>query len=702
MDLPRAWRHRFNQLTARYGRLRVNVTLGWGLLSLLTLAVTVLIFTLAAPVSTQPLLGAFLAAFLLISGLTYAVLHYGVLLPLESFRRNAKGQLLGQEEQAAQLISLNYELRRRTDQLQSTLDDNERLRERLGVAESRASQNSAVTQNLVGNLSDLVAYVDANGLVTEISPLACEFVQLHRSAVVGKPFSESFALYDSYRDNPREYPLNYLIEDLLKQRSSVPKITQALLITGRKEERKVNLRAACALTEDGVPVGVVVRILGENDLLPQGRASGSDAARSDTVTGLQSDARFDLRLRELIDIARSQKTTHALLLCSPDNLASVTEEHGLRAGDELLWRTARLVEEHVPAHVELYRVGLDVIGLVCPFSELAQHGDLADRLCLASAGRPFVWGEGSQHDASLSVGGVEINSLSEGVEPLLQKAHRALVSARHAGGEQVRLEVPDEITTRRRRQDDDWISWLLPRLESGAAHLSSQAILTLDDDPLRQPMFEIFIRIEDEDGVWVTPDYYMPALERRQLSHKLDLWVVERTLQEMAVQKSLLTDYACACINLSGWSLSEPRFGDLVHALITRYGVSPEKLCFEITEQQVASHLSETLRFMRAVQPLGVKFSLDRYRAMGGLHGLKDAPLDFVKIHPSLTHGLRNDPADPVELLHLSWVNKVCAARGITTIALGIEHEQTVRALKTLGISYAQGVILNKLGPVVT
>ena len=504
----------------------------------------------------------------------FAILHYGVIVPVESFRRSTKSVLGNREDQSSQVLSLNYELRRRNDQLNATLDDNELLRERVTAVEQEVDTQLIATQNLVSNLSDLVAYVDVDGRIAEASPSLCEFLQLHRTAVIGQPFGECFHLYDSYRDNPEEYPLLYLLDDTLRQRSSVPRLSEVLLITARKEQRKVNLRTVCALAADGTPVGVVVRILELG--LATARAEpltlgSSDATRLDPVTGLYSEKIFDLRMREIIGIARTQNVSHALLLCSPDKLAEVVEAHGLRAGNEVLWRTARLLEEHVPGQVELYRVGLDVIGLLCPFADLTSQGDLADLLCHAAAARPFVWGE-SQHDSSLSIGGVEVNSLSEGVEPLLEKAHRAVISARHAGGGIVQLDVPDEILTRRRRQDDDWVSWLLPRLDGGFAHLSSQSILPLAGSS-QGPMFEVFIRIEDDDGVWITPDFYMPALERRQLSHKLDLWVIERVLAELAGHPRLQEEYECACINLSGWSLCEPSFGEAVSTLIARSGV---------------------------------------------------------------------------------------------------------------------------------
>lgn len=718
MNLPTRIRHWINRSSARYGRLRFNVVVGWIGISLFTLVATLLTSEffmrpqLVGLVGQTPEQASTLAThslvlvmglLLLLSTLVFLVLYYGVVKPLESFRSSAKsqlGQLESLEDYRAENAQLAYQMQRRTDQLAAVLDDNERQRTALSHAENIAEGQIAATHSLIENISDLVAYVSPKGKLTEISLQACEFLQGHRSALLGEHFDNAFNIFDCYRNEPREHPIKGLINEVIARASSVPHITEVLLITPRKDERKIKLRLACALSGDGKPVGVIVRIL-DDSAANKDVVVTLDSSRLDRTTNLLSNAVFDNRLRELTDIARSQSCLHSLLLISPDALHSITEQHGFRAGDEVLWRTARLVEEHVGKDVEIYRVGQDMIGLLHPFTELQKLGDVADQLCLASAARPFVWKE-AQHDCTISIGGVEISSLSEGIESLLHKTHQALISARHQGGSMVQLAKPDEALIARRRQDDDWIAWLMPRLEGGFGHLSSQAIVPLSSDGDLPSMFEVFVRIEDDDGVWVTPEYFMPALERRQLSHKLDLWVIKTLLAEMSKNKTLLNRFDCACINLSGWSLSEPDFGKDVHELIMFSGVPGSKICFELTEPQVASYLSETLRFMEAVRPLGVRFSLDRYRAMGGLHGLKDAPLDYVKIHPSLTASLRDGNADSIEGLHLNWINKICQARGIKTIALGIEHEQILNVLRTLEIDYAQGVQVNKLGPLVT
>lgn len=717
MNLSTHLRHWINRTSARHGRLRFNVIVGWISISLVTLIATLLASELymrpqlvgligQTPDEARTLARHFLmlvmALLMLLSTLVFSVLYYGVVKPLESFRSSAKskmGQLESLEDYRVANAQLAYEVQRRTDQLAAALDDNERQRKELGHAALIARSDLAATHSLIGNTSDLLLYLNPNGKLLEISQTACDFLQTHRSSLMGENFDSVFNIFSCHHDKPQEHPIKGLISEIVAQASSMPKITEVLLITPRRDERKIKLRLSCVLGADDKPVGVVVRIL--NEAASSGVVVTLDSSRLDRATNLLSNAVFDTRLRELAEIARAQSCLHSLLLISPDALRAISEKHGFRAGDEVLWRTARLIEEHAGKGAEIYRVGPDMIGLLHPFCELQKLGDLADQLCLASAARPFVWKE-HHHDCTISIGGVEISGLSEGVESLLHKTHQALVDARHKGGGVAQLASPDEALITRRRQDDDWISWLIPRLESGFGHLSSQTVVSLSGDVTAPPMFEVFVRIEDDDGVWITPDFFMPALERRQLSHKLDLWVIQTLLAAMGKNKALVTDFECACVNLSGWSLSDPDFGDAVLELLTLSGIPANKICFELTEPQVASYLSETLRFMAKLRPLGVRFSLDRYRAMGGLHGLKDAPLDYVKIHPSLTASLRDGNADSIEGLHLSWVNKICQARGIKTVALGIEHEQTLNVLRTLAINYAQGVQVNKIGPLVT
>ena len=96
------------------------------------------------------------------------------------------------------------------------------------------------------------------------------------------------------------------------------------------------------------------------------------------------------------------------------------------------------------------------------------------------------------------------------------------------------------------------------------------------------------------------------------------------------------------------------------------------------------------------VRSTGVKISLDRCKASAGLGALRVLPIDFVKVHDAL---VRRMTVDPIDRAHLDWIREAAAQLGVKTIATGVEQDDWLRELGTLDIDYAQGVRVNKIGP---
>jgi EAL domain-containing protein (putative c-di-GMP-specific phosphodiesterase class I) len=48
---------------------------------------------------------------------------------------------------------------------------------------------------------------------------------------------------------------------------------------------------------------------------------------------------------------------------------------------------------------------------------------------------------------------------------------------------------------------------------------------------------------------------------------------------------------------------------------------------------------------------------------------------------------------------HLEWLSTAAKLLRIRTVACGVEDEPTLAELRRIGIDYAQGIIVNKMGP---
>lgn len=712
---PARWS--LTRLRRRYGSLRVNVLGCWLAVNLATvLAILLGALNFAAPrLAALPegeaglarafagdLLQAVVLAALLLAGASFALLYWGLIRPLENYRSSVRTRLDSVDEAKGSERALSgYQLQRSREQLEFALIDNEELRGDLAQSRLRQSEAAALLGAVLEKVSDPLLLTDPAGRVVEATAAACDLLGLRRGRLVGRGFDELFepcAVLRLAEDGKAT-----ALGPVLAMRSAIAR-PQELRLVGDGQARSFETSLACALGSDAAVLGVIAHF---------GAAARQPAEldpmqllrlQRDPVTRLPNHELFERRALELIETSRAQMSYHTLMLVSIDNLVDVTERHGLKAGEQLRWSVARLIEEHAGPEREVFQTSHDHIVVLSPHRGMGSESDFADRICLAVTSRPYSWRELS-FESTVSIGAVEVSPLSEGLSELLEHANQACVTARQAGGGRAYLLKASQALTARRRNDSEWIAWALPRLEQGYAHLISQAIMPLtpdaDGEP-RRPLFECYVRIEDEDGIWVTPESFMPAMERRQLSHELDLWVIGAVLRELANKPRILDEYDCAGINISAASLRVTDFGDRVAVLLERAGIDGRRLCFEINESDVAAQTADALAFIERLRPLGIRFALDRYRATGGLHSLRDTPLDFVKIHPSLLSRLHGVVPDPLDLLHVSWINKICQARGIAAVATGIEYEDVARCLREAEVAYGQGVHLNKIGPVLT
>ncbi|MFP5307216.1 MAG: EAL domain-containing protein, partial [Gammaproteobacteria bacterium] len=236
------------------------------------------------------------------------------------------------------------------------------------------------------------------------------------------------------------------------------------------------------------------------------------------------------------------------------------------------------------------------------------------------------------------------------------------------------------------------------RLENGRAHLISQELRSLHEPP-HPPLAEFFIRVEDDDGVWLEPGYYLPAIERLRESHRVDLWALTHLLDALSRNRLLFDTHAVVSLNLAPQTLLEGSFAAAAFEAVACSEVPAERLCFEIDEAFSVSQSSVVQRFMEQLRPTGVRFALDRCHTTTGITQLRHLPIDYMKIHPSVT---RNIETDALDRAHLEWICEAAHLLGRKTAAINIESESALSLLRASGVDYAQGSAVNKFGPMMT
>jgi EAL domain-containing protein (putative c-di-GMP-specific phosphodiesterase class I) len=193
--------------------------------------------------------------------------------------------------------------------------------------------------------------------------------------------------------------------------------------------------------------------------------------------------------------------------------------------------------------------------------------------------------------------------------------------------------------------------------------------------------FEWLIRPRD-----VEPCAFVDAVESLGDCLELDQLVVRKSLAWLARQP---IDTRLS-INVFASSVSREEFLDYVIQEIADQEVSPQQICFEITEHHAISNLANASRFVRLLRRFGVQIALDDL-GTGSIHmGLlvPACSVDFLKIDrcwvtPAIESQSHRQKLDAL----IAFGRRI----GVELILEGVETEAHLSLVREMEVDYYQG-----------
>ncbi len=204
------------------------------------------------------------------------------------------------------------------------------------------------------------------------------------------------------------------------------------------------------------------------------------------------------------------------------------------------------------------------------------------------------------------------------------------------------------------------------------------------------------IRMTDTSGRIVPPMSFIPAAERYGLMTALDRWVIQRVFQRLAGSPQQSRHALCA-INLSGQSLGDAGMLQYIVDAFASTGVSPTRICFEITETAAVANLRAATRFIQRLREMGCSFSLDDFGSgMSSFGYLRQLRVDYLKIDGAFVRDIVNDPTD---YALVQAINNIGHVMGLKTIAECVENDAIAKLLEHIGVDYVQGYGVHRPEP---
>jgi EAL domain-containing protein (putative c-di-GMP-specific phosphodiesterase class I) len=212
-------------------------------------------------------------------------------------------------------------------------------------------------------------------------------------------------------------------------------------------------------------------------------------------------------------------------------------------------------------------------------------------------------------------------------------------------------------------------------------------------DPLTEDVVaaEALLRWDRPGHGRVLPEKFLPVAEDCGLISPIGTWVLEQATADLARwrDEGRLSGPFRLWVNVSPQQLADPGFPALVVDVLTRHGLAPELLGFEILEEALLDvGVAEVV--MRSLRDLGVSLSLDDFGAgYSNFSWLQDVPITGIKIDRRFVSTLDSDDCRSAAIVQ--GLVKLGHSLNLSVVAEGVETAEQAGVLQAIGCESVQG-----------
>ncbi len=373
--------------------------------------------------------------------------------------------------------------------------------------------------------------------------------------------------------------------------------------------------------------------------------------------------------------------THCLVYIKPDNFTAVLDKVGILNSEEILAQLAEEVRKRLhPRDVAGRFEGTSIMVLL-------ERGSAHDaqvwgkQVCEHIAQYTFEVEDKSTH-MTCTVGACGVNEVFSGLEEFIAATVSAYKLGKEAGGNTSYLDESADEDTKQRKFDAIWVKHLKAALMDDRFRLAQLPIAGLRSDSVK--MYDLLVRMIDEQGKSVLPSEFLPAAERNNMMKNIDRWMLQsavRFCNEGSADRVF--------VRLSRQSITDATTASWMEQQLDAEGFDCSRLVVQIPERDAAKHIKQTRALIKHARKLGIGFALEHYGLDQERFQILDIlKPDYIKIDGEMMHTLMTDSQMQKSV---SRIVKAAQERKIKTIAERVENANAMAVLFQLGLDFMQG-----------
>jgi diguanylate cyclase (GGDEF)-like protein/PAS domain S-box-containing protein len=445
--------------------------------------------------------------------------------------------------------------------------------------------------------------------------------------------------------------------------------------------------------------GRVVRIAGSQTDVTERKQAEKQLrydAFHDGLTDIPNRSLFTDRVEQLLEFQkRYDDREFSVLFLDLDRFKAINDSLGHPVGDEVLKCVTDRLRDCLRQADTIARLGGDEFGVL--LSELGSEREaeqVANRL-RRRIEEPFRIDD---HNIYISASiGVLVNSGQyDTPEDLFRDADLAMYNAKRDKARKV--VVFDSEMHSGHMEKTHLESDLRRAVEHEELSVHYQPIVDLRNE--RISGFEALVRWAHPEFDAIPPGEFIPIAEEAGLIVPMGRWVLRRACEQMNYWRehfSFAGSTPSMNVNLSAPEIARQDLTSEIRDILAETGLPGEHLSIEITERLLITNPDDAGQMFDDFDDMNVQICIDDFgTGYSSLSYLRRFRTDVLKIDREFVHGLQHSQEDQ-EIVRA--IMELARKLELKVVAEGIEAEEQLGILETLGVPFGQGFYWSRPRP---
>jgi diguanylate cyclase (GGDEF)-like protein len=538
-----------------------------------------------------------------------------------------------------------------------------------------ASEYKRQLRDYMSSSPDAIALVE-EGIVTEVN---ASWLKLFRAAsndeVIGMP------LMDSFESESHAAIKGALVAAIAGKWAADEKLIANSLVTS-DDSGEVHLEFK-KFAFDNVPCVQVKVKAPDNSKEPTKLVH--DALQRDPATLLFHRAQFVERIEKRLS-RKPSSGTHVLAYVKIDKFSEIVDKVGILNSDDILGQFAEAVRKRMHPRDVAGRFEGTALMVLLERGSARDAQVWGEQLCEYVRKLTFEV-EDRSAQLTCTVGVCPANEVYGTLEQFVAATVDAYELGKEAGGNTVMLNESADEDSKQQEFDAIWVKHLKAALMENRFRLAQLPIAGLRSDGIE--MYDLLVRMLDEQGNSVLPSEFLPAAERSNMMKNIDRWMVKA-----AIRFCEDSEADRVFVRLSKQSVLDKTTCAWMDQEFDKHSFDCTRLVMQIPERDAAKHIKQTRAIVNKLRKIGVGFALEHYGIDREKFQILDIlKPDYIKVDGELMHSLMTDKETQQAV---EKIVRAAAERDIKSIAERVENANAMAVLFQLGLDFMQGHYVNE------